>query len=211
MAVETPFNDYYLDGGWIGADSISIYRRIMGIREKICQERATGEALATLWPRREDSFHRRAPVIKDRGYIFLYLYRVRDSAEKTERKRILHFIGNPRRVPLGNKAVLVVPQLVRTLELQIDKPMRRLPLDNFRRPVDWKDSPAQRVANQSSLANRGGVNAEDAEVQKRRSEFLQIFCFREKAKHFFKRSRNELLGAEDEWGHEGSGRWNLGC
>src|SRR5208282_5768230 len=74
-----------------------------------------------------------------------------NRAENTKRQSILHLIQDAGSVAQGCEAMLMAPQLVRTFQPQIDKAMRWFPFDNFARPVNGKNSPAQRITDQGSF------------------------------------------------------------
>jgi hypothetical protein len=126
---------------------------------------------------------------------------MRDRTEDAERQFVLHLVDDAGASSLGDEAVLVTPQLVRTFELHIDKPMRRLPFDNFGGPVNRENSPAQGVLDQSSFADGSRVNTQNAKVEEGGRELLQVRSFREEFKHLIKRPGNNLLSTENEWRH----------
>jgi hypothetical protein len=126
------------------------------------------------------------------------------AAEHTEWQAVLHFVHNPSSASLTEKAVLVVPEFVRSFELQIDEAVWRVPFDNFGRPTNGEDSPAQRVADQGSFFYRLRVDAEDTKMQPGRGELLKILGAGEEIENFVERPPDELLRAESVrlGGHE---------
>ena len=104
--------------------------------------------------RSQTASQRLLPIIEYSLNIPLDLDRMRQPAEYPKWQPVLNLVQNSRAVPLGDEAVLVMPEFVGAFELQIDEAVRRIPLDDLGGPANGEDSPAQGIADQSSLANR---------------------------------------------------------
>lgn len=83
------------------------------------------------------------PELENRPDILIYFQRVRHPAEPPKGQRILHFIDDSGSVCFRDKPVFMMPEVVRPLELHIHETVRRVPLNNLRRPANRKNSPAQ--------------------------------------------------------------------
>ena len=94
----------------------------------------------------ECSFDRLFPVSEDARNILLHLQSVRQRAEKSKRQFVSHLIEHSGSLAFGHEAVLVMPEPIRPFQLQIDEPVRRIPLDDLRRPTD-REHPPSAVSN----------------------------------------------------------------
>lgn len=126
---------------------------------------------------------------------------MRHAPDKSEGQQILHLVLNARGIPFSDETMFVMPQLVWPLELHIDEAVRRVPFDNLRRPADGKNPPAQGISDERSAPDWLRSHTQNAEMEPRRGQLLQVLRAREKIKHFIERSRDDLFGPEDEWWH----------
>ena|SRR5271157_1337168 len=140
------------------------------------------------------------PAGENRLHIFFDLQPVRYRPEDSKRQQVLHLVGNARPISLGSEAMLMMPPFVRTLPLHVNKMMRRFPLNNFCRPTNRENQRNEYLIS-VPLRTGAGFDAQNAKVEQRGSEFLQIFRLREEFEDLIQRLRDELLGAKSERSH----------
>lgn len=88
--------------------------------------------------------------------------------------------------------VRVLPESVRPMYLPIDKSVRRLPDGDPGRPGDRDAEEAQPVSEQRALAQLGR-RLEDAEVEPRRRDPLEVARVGEEGERLLERDRDDLL------------------
>src|SRR5579884_438041 len=106
----------------------------------------------------------------------MHLYLINKLSQQPKRKRKVHNVRDQRAAITRLKAVLMVPQLIRSAQLQIDKPVWRLPLHNFTGPAQWNSMHPQLVMNECSLADWLRINGENLKTQPWRRYGFQVFC-----------------------------------
>lgn len=139
--------------------------------------------------------HLLAAVIEDYFQIPAHQNPVSHSTERPKRQRIFDLILNCGPAALRRERVSMSPKLVRPRELEINKTVRRVPVGDLRLPADGNLVNAQRVANQRARPNFRRSLC-DFEIQKRRSNALQILWPRKEIKNDVERLRNPLPAQE---------------
>src|ERR1700704_3650989 len=87
----------------------------------------------------------------------------------------------------------MVPELIRPAQLQIDKPVRRVPFHNFAGPAQRKSMQAKAICDDRALADGCRRHAENPEMQPGRREYLKAFSAREESKDFRLRAGHLLF------------------
>ncbi len=118
-------------------------------------------------------------------------------AHWSERQCVIHTVCDRRSSALGDERMLMPPQRIWPLELHIQKPPRRLPFQNLRRPLHRNFVHAQSIPDQRSCLDLLG-SLENVELEQRRSQLLQIRWPREEFEYRIQRSRNPLRAADCE-------------
>lgn len=118
------------------------------------------------------------------------------AAHETERKSISNNIHDARAPVSYFKAMGVMPELVRSLYLQILKLMGRLPLGDFSPPAKWNAMPAKPVIDLDTRSHFEGLRSENLKAQPLGRQNLQISSIGKEQKDFLQWTWDPLLALE---------------
>src|SRR5262245_30931176 len=96
----------------------------------------------------------------------------------------------------------VMPKLVGTTPLHINKTAARLPLRNLRPPLQRKSTDPDTVIDERPDTHRDWERSENLEADPRWSEFLQVARIGEEREDLIARTRQPKLGANGKFRHE---------
>jgi hypothetical protein len=123
--------------------------------------------------------------------------RVDGLAEGPERQPVPDLILDGGASCLRAKAVTVDPEPVRSSQLLVDEPVRRLPAGDLGAPVERKAEKAQPVVDQGAGRNPRRRRGEDVKVELRRSDPLEVAGFGEKGDDLVDSEGEGEGGAQD--------------
>ena len=104
--------------------------------------------------------------------------------EKVQGNRVPHAVTNKRATVAWLKRVFVNPLPVGATNLFVHEAMRGPPFVDASSPAQWHAAHAEAVVDQRPLAHDDGCRCDDAEVQPRRRDGVEVSGVREKREKF---------------------------
>src|SRR5208283_1631569 len=117
-------------------------------------------------------------------------------ADHAKRKPVSDHVGHARSTVASFESMRVMPQPVRTAQLDIDEAKWRLPSPDFSRPPHRQAVQAQPVPQFGSGRDASWANRQDSKPQPRRRDLFQVAGIRKRREDFIDGPGNPLLSPQ---------------